>query len=487
MNTVHVRVSEGSTGKPTPVRIRFLDTRGTVHVPFGRLAHFSVNPGEDVGGNVLLEGAPHAYIAGACEVRLPAGEIRVSLAKGPEYVPVTKAVTLGPGQISLRLQVERWVDLRAEGWYAGDIRAHDLSPHAALLEGAAEGLAVVHLLARERPEREARPPALPNLLAFSGIEAALHDSECLVAVNTLNVHPVLGSVALLNCHRPVFPLRFGGEKGLDDWSVLDWCEQCHRKKGLVVWPDLPRLSEEHPQGEALAALLLGEVDAFEVSPFQGPLPDALDLWYDLLQAGQRLPLVAGSGKESNREVLGALRTYGQLREGEAFSLAAWIEAVRAGRTFVTGGPLVKLKAFPLDLTEKGEAIRFRAEATSAVGFSHLEVVANGQVIASTGAGEGHRAELEGEVVAEGPGWLAARCRGENHTAFAHTSALSWTCPPRTWKRSLARTPESVARFEPILNNTGRWVEHQARCPQALQREHLLDVLGRAREKLHEAP
>src|SRR5436305_394327 len=80
----------------------------------------------------------------------------------------------------------------------------------------------------------------PGLLAFSGTRAALEAPGCAVAVNTLNAHPTLGTVGLLNSHRPVYPLRFGAP-GADDWSVADWCDQCHRKAGLVTWPDLPRL------------------------------------------------------------------------------------------------------------------------------------------------------------------------------------------------------------------------------------------------------
>src|SRR5207248_1703111 len=127
---------------------------------------------------------------------------------------------------------------------------------------------------------------------------------CLVAVNTLNTHPVLGCVALLNSHRPVFPLRFGGDRP-DHWSVADWCDQCHRKTGLVVWPDLPRLRPDQPQGEALAALVLGKVDAFEVGPDLGSLSD----YHRLLDAGFRPVLVGGSGKDSNAVVLGSMRTY----------------------------------------------------------------------------------------------------------------------------------------------------------------------------------
>ena len=58
-------------------------------------------------------------------------------------------MTLGSGKMALRLAIERWIDLRSEGWYSGDTRAHFLSPHAALLEAAAEDVAFVNLLALE--------------------------------------------------------------------------------------------------------------------------------------------------------------------------------------------------------------------------------------------------------------------------------------------------------------------------------------------------
>ena len=53
-----------------------------------------------------------------------------------------KEVTLGPGKMALRFAIERRVNLPARGWFAADVRCHELSPHAALLEGAAEGLAL---------------------------------------------------------------------------------------------------------------------------------------------------------------------------------------------------------------------------------------------------------------------------------------------------------------------------------------------------------
>ncbi|HZT78915.1 MAG TPA: hypothetical protein VFA26_01730, partial [Gemmataceae bacterium] len=171
LHTVHVRVTDAATGRPTPVRLRITDAEGNYYAPFGRLTEFATGPNQDVGGNLLWGTRPCAYVDGACEVNLPAGPLRVEIHKGPEYRPLHADVTLGTGQIALRFTVERWANLRAEGWFPGDARCHFLAPHAALLEAQAEDLAVVNLLVT--PCEVVDPfqrvvPALPNLLAFSG-------------------------------------------------------------------------------------------------------------------------------------------------------------------------------------------------------------------------------------------------------------------------------------------------------------------------------
>src|SRR5262249_11907550 len=151
-------------------------------------------------------------------------------------------------------------------WFAGDTRAHALSPHAALLEAAAEDLAVIHLLARETPllAGDGRTCLThPNLTAFSGQQACLEREGTAVSIGTLNVHPVLGKLALLYAHRVVYPLTFGLPDASDDWTLADWCRQCHRKNGLIVWTDAFGAKISHA-GEALADVVLGEIDALEL-------------------------------------------------------------------------------------------------------------------------------------------------------------------------------------------------------------------------------
>src|SRR5262249_46303529 len=128
-----------------------------------------------------------AYIDGTCEISLPAASITIEVTKGFEFKPLREVVTLAPGKIALRFALERWVDLRKEGWYSGDIRAHFLTPHGALLEAAAEDLAVVNLLAFELNRIDKRTRAHPgifNILAFSGQRPALEMPGHTLVVNT---------------------------------------------------------------------------------------------------------------------------------------------------------------------------------------------------------------------------------------------------------------------------------------------------------------
>jgi hypothetical protein len=488
MFTVHVRVNDAATGKPTPVRLALYDAAGEYHAPFGRLTNFATGPGEAVGGGVALRGRRFAHIDGTCEVRLPPGTIHVEIYKGPEYSVVRREVHLNPGQISLRLAVQRWIDWRAAGWLSGDVRCHELSPHAAVLEGAAEDLAFVNLLAVEHPPDDAQPPALSNLLAFSGTEPAVATPECAVVVNTLNVHPVLGTVGLLNCHRPVFPLR-SGAPGEDDWSIADWCDQCHRKRGLVVWPDLPRLTQEEPQGEALAALILGKIDAWEVAGFDDVEPAVLADWYRLLDCGFHVALVGGGGKDSNAAVLGSVRTYARLQPEEAPAYPSWIEALRAGRTFVTNGPLLSLSVEDQGpggvITGSGRHLRLRSEAQSAVPFDQLEVLVGGEVRAAKAtSGDRLRAAIEMELPVTGPTWIAARCWGrdrllDGQCVFAHSSAVYVTVEDQ----QLSPDAATVDPLLHVLDETQQWVVGAARCPSDRHRAHLLEVLQAARAEL----
>lgn len=465
MLTVHLRVNDASTGRPTPVRLRVSGPDGTNYAPLGRFADFPGGVNEDVGGGLRVGREAWFAIDGSCEIPLPAGvPLRVQATKGPEYHALDTAVTLGAGQMSLRFAVERWHDRRADGRVSGDARCHFLPPHAALLEAAAEDLDVVNLLATVQPYPSIDGTAYrtaPHLAAFSGQQAALESDGRLVTVNTLNVHPALGTVGLLHSHRPVFPLTFGGEE-TDDWGVCDWCDQCHRKGGLTVWVEAFQRHAGLVGGEALVAAILGKLDAVEVT---GGARSAVLPWvYRLWTAGFPLPLVGASGKDSNRTPLGALRTYAK---PDATGYKGWVEAVRGGRSFVTAGPL-------LAFSVAGGCARVTARSLK--GFERVELVADATVVAAAAPrqdGPGFVAELEAPVAEAG--WVAARCLPTGGVGFAHTS-------PVRLGRS-AGTAGAAASLRPCVDATREWAEAAGRFENPKRKQALIDRCALAIEAL----
>lgn len=415
LQQVHLRIND-PTGRPTPVRLRITDSDGAHHVPFGRLARFAEAPGVDVGVNVRLGDEVWSMIDGSCEIALPPGRLRIQADKGPEWTPLDVQTTLQPGKMSLRLEIHRWIDLAADGWFSGDVCSYELPPHAALLEAMASGLTVADLLVRERP---GIAPAISNIAAFSGQRPALEQPGHMVVVNSANQSPH-GRLLLLNCHRTVFPLSFSAE---ERWSLIDWCDQCHRKNGLVVADDWLLRLADGPVPELLDPDFLKRVDAIRFHPDVPLTP-----WLDLVERGRMIPLVAGSGKESNRELLGSWRTYAfvdrsrgdgkpdasarerlanssglegafggesvaaaSLADASGFQLtyADWIAALRSGRTFVTNGPLLRPTATGVEARWRRplERLEFLGGASSTGPADVLHVAGRGvaRCVASDGA------------------------------------------------------------------------------------------------------
>jgi hypothetical protein len=137
--------------------------------------------------------------------------------------------------------------------------------------------------------------------------------------------------------------------------------------------------------------------------------------------------------------VGLYRTYASL-EQEGFTYDAWRAAVAAGRTFLSGGPLISVE---VDGRGIGETVRIRgpgtvtvsAEAECIFPLSSLEIVQNGEVVASTAEESSRRLRLTAELRVDGDSWLAARCGGPGYFdgtthrdvwgrgMFAHTSPI----------------------------------------------------------------
>jgi hypothetical protein len=454
---VHFRINDAATQQPTPVRLRISGPDGTTYPPLGQPAEFALGRYEDVGGKVCLGRRRWWSCAGACELNLPTGvPLLVEALKGLEYRPLRQTVTLGAGQLTLRFTLERGLD--APGWYSGDGRVHARSPHAAALDGAAEGLHFVNLLARQvsLPSHDGQQYySTPELSAFSGQSPALEQHGCTVVGNTLNTHLVLGSLALWHCHRPVFPLHFGPPDATDDWGLSDWADQCHRKRGLVVWSDWQRTLTHHAGGAALPALVLGQIDALELTSTAAAFPLR---W--------PTPVVGASGSDSNRVPVGALRTYAQITTTPA-NYSAWVDAIRAGRCFVTNGPLLDWHIAEQQLY---------VQARSVVPFDTLEVLADGARLGLMTAADG-LARLC--VPLPEHGLLQIRCRGQQPSPLdEQTPVFAVTTPLTVGSVALTQPPlaDQLERVRTWVTTTGQY-EHE------VFRTQVLSAIAQAQAKL----
>lgn len=485
---LHGQVVDQATGRPTPVRLAFRSKEGRYIPPYGHRAEINDAWFQDYGADVKLMDSSFAYVDGTFQVELPVGEVYVEMTKGFEYEPVRKKLNIETGQRELNLEIKRHVDFRSQGWVTADTHVHFISPSTAILEGQAEGLNLVNLLAAQWGDLFTNVGDLAHGPLTSG------DGETVVWVGTENRQHILGHLALLGGRgRPVYPMSASGpgESYLGDplWtSLADWADACRKREGLVVAVHFP-----YPTAELAADIVLGKIDAVELYPY-GEHFNTLRFydWYRYLNCGYRLPAVGGTDKMGAYMPVGANRTYAYVGQ-EEFNFANWAKAVRKGNTFMTTGPLVVFRADghtpgeEITLGAGGGTIEVEAVAKSFVPFHRLEVVLNGRVVASREEHAGTREmTLRENVRAPGPGWLAARCasRFGPTTAWglgiqAHTSPVYVRVPGK----DLFSAP-AAAYVLTLIDGAETWVENLAIRPDPERFARLRTLLEDARAHLH---
>ena len=435
---VKITVTERGSTQPVAVRLHLHGAAGEYLPPKGNHRTVNGNWFEDNYGEFVNGLNQYAYIPGECVADLPLGDVFVEISRGYEVRPLRTRVTVTPRTDELTFELERVLRWRERGWVTADTHVHFLSPQTALLEGAAEGVNVVNLLASQWGEM------FSNVSDFDGATTlGARDfggsGEFLVRVGTENRMQVLGHISLLGyAGAMIHPLCTGGpsESAIGDpqeVTMADWATRCLQQGGLVVMPHGP-----NPQCERAADIVLGVVDAMEMMTFN-PCdwqlnPYGIADWYRYLNLGYRLPVVGGSDKMAAASQLGGVRTYTQLGELE-FTYDNWMAALRAGNTFVTVGPLAELTVegrapgATVELPAGGGTVNveWRVESV-AVPISSVELIHGGVVAEQVDAGGALSLSGSATVLVEDSSWLALRVRGsyrDDHPQdiAAHTSAV----------------------------------------------------------------
>jgi hypothetical protein len=488
---LHGQVLDAVTHRPTPVRLAFRSKDGRYIPPYGHRTEINDAWFQDYGADVKLMDTSFAYIDGTFQVELPVGEVFVEMTKGFEYTPIRKKLKIDPGQRELTLEISRFTDLRSLGWVTADTHVHFLSPSTAILEGQAEGLNLINLLAAQWGD------LFTNVGdSFQG-SLTSRDRETVVWVGTENRQHILGHISLLGGHGELtYPMSASGpgESYLGDplWtSLADWADACRMRDGLAIAAHFP-----YPTAELPADIVLGKIDAVELLQNHPGVEDFNALrfldWYRYLNCGYRLPAVGGTDKMGAYMPVGANRTYAYLGQDE-FNFANWARAVRRGNTFMTTGPLLlfHVDGHPpgaeIELGRGGGTVEVYAEAKSFMPLQRLEVVWNGTVVASREMHSGPREmALKERVKVAGPGWLAARCTSPigptTDWVFrieAHTSPVYMRVPGEE-----VFSAPAAAYMLTLIEGAETWVDNLAVRPDGERFAQIRKVFADARAHLH---
>jgi hypothetical protein len=503
------RFVDAETSQPIAVRVRLVDSQGREVVPRGHPETIASGAQE---GDVSFQSRRFFYADGELlfdPSRLP---IRYEAVKGYEYL-------IGEGEIrpgdlrdgSYKVALRRWSDLAGGGWYSGDIHIHHIAPRTCRLEMDAEDLNVANILTSDFTNDQHQFEGKVN--AFSG-------RRRLIYVNQEFRHDDLGHLCVLNLKRLIQPVK--PIQTLHHPLHLRVYDEVHGQGGYVSWAHFP----SWPGLENPLDVAMEKLDGLEImcqlEPRQFPIfvrqvvpeleaNDGLRLWYRYLNCGFRLTATAGTDKMTTFVTVGANRVFARV-EGD-FTYQAWIDALKAGRTFVTNSPMLHLEAnghepgatVRLD-GKQDTVIEILASADSQLPYSRLEIVCNGKVIAETSPlGPRHHAEIRLEHPIRGSCWVAARAledidpyrkagfdftevhapRGTLHgnyygtrrpeTVFAHSSPIY-----------LIRNGEAIRSWEDAdyyaryLDRCIRWLETDGRFASESDRQSTIAAFQEAR-------
>jgi len=386
----------------------------------------------DAAGKVLTESESFHNgfrCSGEFTKHLPPGPTRIHITHGFETKAIGQEITLTAGETKdLALTVERVVDLRKRGWYAGDSHAHMLHGERTVpvsfdfvaLTAQAEDLQYLSLAQAwtiddptpERLEAELWPRSTPECWVMWNLEAPKNyykgdAGRCLghcwnvgVRGRTQGGADVIrmlldASAWDYESSKPTYA-NFESQRLIHDqggavcyshparWWMGSW-------GGQGGYPKVDRMRVSNMAVELPLDTLLGPTyDGIDIITGSGEFEanaKAFAIWSMLLNHGYRIAATGSSDSCFDRPggaVPGTPRTYTFI-PGE-FSLAKAATAIAAGRTFVTTGPLLITTldgqppgaAFRAGKKNRTLAIEAWNSGRAAAGLQRLEILRNGQ-------------------------------------------------------------------------------------------------------------
>lgn len=496
-----IDVTDVVTGQPTPARISVTGPDGRSYAPDDAWRH--ADDSFDRSERKLEYGYFHTR--GHSELTVPEGPLTVEVLRGLEYGPFRREATVGAGRRTmLRFALERLVDLPSRGWWSGDLHVHmnygghyRNDPAHLAFQAAAEDVHVVESLIVNKEQR------IPDITFFGGGRPDPASTRETLIVHGQEFHTSFwGHTGLLGLRDHVLLPAYAAYANTAAASLYPTnaavADMAHAQRALVGYvhpfdadPD-PARTDRPLNNELPVDVALGKVDYYEALGFVDDFWATAKVWYRLLDCGFRIPAGAGTDAMANyaslRGPVGLNRVF--VKAGATLDHERWLEALKAGRTFATNGPLLE---FTLDGKEIGEELKLprgahAVEASvalrSIVPVDHLEIVGSGGLVVTLPI-EGDRtaAEVKRTLRIDKSGWYLVRAWGERarHPVldlfpYATTSPIYVTVGERP-VRSRADAEYFVAWIDRLL---GAARAHTA-WNTTQERDEVIETLSRARD------
>jgi TolB protein len=457
-----------SDGGPQAWRVSIQQENGKFFSPPGSMYHLSAGLG-------------YSITRGNLSLKLPLGNYAIRVFRGPEYHATETQVDLGAGAGAkmVRINPRRWINMRAQGWYSGENHIHANygygswynTPQSMLDFSEAEDLHVSNLVVANSDG-----DAVFDREFFIGKPDPLSRPDTLLWWNEEFRSTIWGHLTLFHLKQLVEPIFTGFQNTTNPRDIPTNGEIARRARmqtGAVSYTH-PTNNKEEPYDQPYSAkglpvdAALGLIDCVDV---MGVVYDnALPFWYRFLNAGMRLPAAAGTDCFLNRVYMappGWGRVYVHLPDG--FSYQKWVTAVKAGRSFVSNGPMLEFTAVG---RQSGDTIRMarpakipvRAEVRSKYPLERVEIVFNGEVIASGRLDEQSRnGMIDADVQIPHSGWLAFRAygkavrhwQGRSHSAHTNPIFVQVKDHPQDTKESAEYFLKWIDRLEADLKQRNR--------------------------------
>jgi hypothetical protein len=425
-----------------PARLEIRDAAGGMFQPVGAVVDpRSANPG-------IARDSPywqHFTSAGSAILELPVGRYTVIVEKGLEFERIESIVDLTADQ-TVRLAPQRWVHMASKGWWSADFHVHRPLEQATLLLKAEDlNLGVFLTMWNDINLWQGKGlPADPKLQADAQHIATVMNAEDERGGGAWMMHNLkkplaLGSAKYLYPQGRVFMDQAKVQGGWFDSEKPIWWE-------VPVMAAIERIDSmgvvhnHYNQYGMLDDEAWGRPRDRKVYPGkQGFSEYSQSLYHRFLNVGFRFPPSAGSASGVLPGPPGYNRIY--VFSPEGFSVERFYSALKAGRAFVTNGPIL---SFTVDRNTVGDTVevvpgrplKLRVQAQARERIDRVEIIANGRVVA---AGPGPK--LETEIAPKNYTWLAARATVTTPLTLrlAHTSPIFLRNEKERWDSSEDRT------------------------------------------------